>query len=156
MDLKSGTRRELLIGAGATGAALLLLTVHPATATTESMDAAIKTILGGAKAKEGKVQLDIPPLVENGNTVAMTVTVDSPMSATDYVKAIHIFNERNPQPYVASFFLGPRTGKADISARIRLSDSQNVTAIAHMSDGSFWSMTVSVIVTLAACLESTN
>lgn len=105
MDLKNGTRRELLIGAGASGAALLL-TVHPATATTESMDAAIKTILGGAKAKEGKVQLDIPPLVENGNTVAMTVTVDSPMTATDYVKAIHIFNERNPQPYVASFFWG--------------------------------------------------
>ena len=155
MDLKSGTRRELLIGAGATGAALLS-TVHPATATTESMDAAIKTILGDAKAKEGKIQLDIPPLVENGNTVAMTVTVNSPMTATDYVKAIHIFNERNPQPYVASFFLGPRAGKADISARIRLSDSQNVTAIAHMSDGSFWSTTVSVIVTLAACLESTN
>ena len=75
------------------------------------------------------------------------------MTATDYVKAIHIFNERNPQPNVGSFHLGPRAGKADISARIRLSDSQNVTGIAEMSDGTFWSHEISVIVTLAACLE---
>lgn len=155
MDLKNGTRRELLAGAGAAGAAMLL-TAYPATATPEAMDAAIKTIIGNAKPKEGKIKLDVPPLVENGNTVAMTVMVDSPMTATDHVKAIHIFNERNPQPYVVSFHLGPRAGKADISTRIRLSDSQNLTAIAQMSDGSFWSTTVSVIVTLAACLESTN
>ena len=145
------TRRELLIGAGATGAAMLVAV--PAFATPEMMRAAIRKVVGEAKVNTGKIKLDIPPLVENGNTVAMSVTVDSPMTATDYVKAIHIFNERNPQPNVGSFHLGPRAGKADISARIRLSDSQNVTGIAEMSDGTFWSHEISVIVTLAACLE---
>lgn len=153
MDIRNGTRRELLIGASATGAAMML-TVVPARATPESMKTAIAAVTGGAKVNEGKVKLDIPPLVENGNTIAMTVTVDSPMTASNYVKAIHLFNERNPQPNIVAFFLGPRAGKADISARIRLSDSQNVIAIAHMSDGTFWSQEVSVIVTLAACLES--
>ena len=145
------TRRELLIGAGASGAAMLVAV--PAFATPEMMRAAIRKVVGEAKVNTGKIKLDIPPLVENGNTVAMSVTVDSPMTATDYVKAIHIFNERNPQPNVGSFHLGPRAGKADISARIRLSDSQNVTGIAEMSDGTFWSHEISVIVTLAACLE---
>ena len=148
------TRRELLIGAGASGAAMLVAV--PAFATPEMMRAAIRKVVGEAKVNTGKIKLDIPPLVENGNTVAMSVTVDSPMTATDYVKAIHIFNERNPQPNVGSFHLGPRAGKADISARIRLSDSQNVTGIAEMSDGTFWSHEISVIVTLAACLEGTT
>ena len=146
------TRRNLLIGAGATGAAMLLV-VHPARATPETMKAAIRKVIGEAKVSTGKIKLDIPPLVENGNTVAMSLTVDSPMTAKDYVKAVHIFNERNPQPNVATFHLGPRAGKADISARIRLSDSQNVIGIAEMSDGTFWSHEISVIVTLAACLE---
>jgi sulfur-oxidizing protein SoxY len=75
------------------------------------------------------------------------------MTAKDHVKTINIFNERNPQPNIARFHLGPRAGKADISARIRLSDSQNVIAIAELSDGTFWQHEVSVIVTLAACLE---
>ena len=130
-----------------------MLVAVPAFATPEMMRAAIRKVVGEAKVNTGKIKLDIPPLVENGNTVAMSVTVDSPMTATDYVKAIHIFNERNPQPNVGSFHLGPRAGKADISARIRLSDSQNVTGIAEMSDGTFWSHEISVIVTLAACLE---
>jgi sulfur-oxidizing protein SoxY len=155
MDLRNTTRREVLLAAGASGAALLL-TVRPLAASPDSMNAAIQKLTGGAKVTEGKIKLDIPPLVENGNTIAVSVTVDSPMTADSHVKAIHIFNERNPQPYVMAFHLGPRAGKADISTRIRLSDSQNVIAIAHMSDGSFWSHTVSVIVTLAACLESTN
>ena len=149
------TRRGLLIGAGASGA-VMLLAVRPAGATPETMKAAIRKVIGEAKVSTGKIKLDIPPLVENGNTVAMSLTVESPMTAKDYVKTVHIFNERNPQPNVATFHLGPRAGKADISARIRLSDSQNVIGIAEMSDGSFWSHEISVIVTLAACLESTN
>ena len=83
----------------------------------------------------------------------MTVTVDSPMSEADHVTAIHIFNEKNPQPYVATFALGPRAGKAVVSTRIRLADSQQVTAIARLNDGSFWSDSADVIVTLAACAE---
>jgi sulfur-oxidizing protein SoxY len=148
------TRRNVLIGAGATGTVMLLAV--PASATPETMKAAIRKVIGEAKVSTGKIKLDIPPLVENGNTVAMSVTVDSPMTTADHVKVIHIFNERNPQPNVAAFHLGPRAGKADISARIRLSDSQNVIGIAEMSDGTFWQHEISVIVTLAACLESTN
>jgi sulfur-oxidizing protein SoxY len=81
------------------------------------------------------------------------VVVESPMSASDYVKAIHVFNEKNPQPNVISVKLGPRAGRAAIATRIRLSDTQTVTAIAEMSDGSFWSHAVDVVITLGACLE---
>jgi sulfur-oxidizing protein SoxY len=101
----------------------------------------------------GKVKLDIPPLVENGNTVPMTVSVASPMTANDHVKSIHVFNEKNPQPNLGNFFLGPRAGRAQVSTRVRLADSQKITAIAHLSDGSFWSVTAEVVVTLAACTE---
>jgi sulfur-oxidizing protein SoxY len=83
----------------------------------------------------------------------MSVSVESPMTASDYVKAIHVFNEKNPQPNVVAIYLGPRAGKADVSVCIRLSDTQQVVAIAEMSDGSFWSDTVNIIVTVAACLE---
>jgi sulfur-oxidizing protein SoxY len=117
------------------------------------MRAAIHRLIGEQPVRKGKVTLDIPPLVENGNTIAMSVAVESPMTATNYVKAIHVFNEKNPQPDIISVHLGPRAGKAAFSTRIRLADSQNVVAIAEMSDGSLWSDTVEVIVTIAACLE---
>ena len=114
---------------------------------------AISRVIGNAKVNKGKVTLELPQLVENGNTVSMSVKVDSPMTDQDYVKAIHVFTEKNPQPYVATFHLGPRAGRAQVATRIRLADSQTVTAIAQMSDGSFWSHEVNVIVTLAACTE---
>ena len=95
----------------------------------------------------------MPPLVENGNTVPMTVSVDHPMTPEDHVKSIHVFNEKNPQPNIANFYLGPHTGRAQVSTRIRLADSQKVVAIAQLSDGSFWSASVDVVVTLAACTE---
>ena len=117
------------------------------------MQAAIARVIGDAKLNAGRVKIEIPPLVENGNTVPCAVAVDSPMTPTDYVKAIHVFNEKNPQPNVISAKLGPRAGRASISTRIRLSDTQTVVAIAEMSDGSFWSDSVSVIITLGACLE---
>jgi len=81
------------------------------------------------------------------------VRVDSAMSAADHVSAIAIFNEKNPQPDVVRFTLGPRSGKAVVSSRIRLATSQKLTAVARMSDGSFWSGTADVIVVLAACVE---
>jgi sulfur-oxidizing protein SoxY len=118
------------------------------------MQAALKKVVGEAALQKGKVKLDVPPLVENGNVVPVTVTVDSPMTATDYVKAIHIFNEKNPQPNVIGAHLGPRAGRATLSTRIRLADTQNLTAVAELSDGSFWTESVQVIVTLAACVES--
>jgi sulfur-oxidizing protein SoxY len=150
MDGPLATRRTVLTAIGGAG---LALAVRPAQATPETMKSAIHQVVGGAAVKPGRINLDLPPLIENGNTVAMAVTVDSPMTANDHVKAIHVFTEKNPQPNVISVQLGPRAGRATFSSRIRLADSQKVIAIAQMSDGSFWSDEIEVIVTLAACLE---
>ena len=149
------SRRQILQAAGALagGIGLLRLTVRPAAATPEMMQDAVRSAIGEAPVQKGKVKLDLPPLVENGNSVPCTVTVESPMTKDDFVKAIHIFNEKNPQPNVISVKLGPRAGRAAFSTRIRLADSQTVTAIAEMSDGTCWSDDIYVIVTLAACIE---
>jgi len=147
------TRRALLAAAGGLGAGALLR-IRPAAATPESMQAAIGKVVAENPVKKGKVTIDVPPLVENGNTVSLTIEVESPMTASDHVKAIHVFNERNPQPNVISVHIGPRAGRAKVSTRFRLADTQTVVAIAEMSDGSFWSASVDVIVTLAACLET--
>ena len=155
-DDHSQTRRGFLSGTARLAGGLgLLLTVvpAPARATPETMLAAMKKVVGEAPLRKGKVKLDLPPLVENGNSVPMTVTVESPMTAADHVKAIHVFNEKNPQPNIVSARLGPRAGRASISTRVRLADSQRVVAIAEMSDGSFWTDEVDVVVTLAACIE---
>ena len=117
------------------------------------MRAVVRTIVGDAPLRKGRVQLDLPPLVENGNTVPMTVMVESPMTARDHVKAIHVLNEKNPQPYVLTVHLNHRAGSPNFSTRIKLGDTQRVIAIAQMSDGSFWSGEQEVIVTIAACLE---
>ena len=117
------------------------------------METAIRQVIGEAEIRKGKVSLDLPPLVENGNTVPMTVSVDSPMTKDNYVKAIHVFNEKNPQANVISTQLSPRAGKAAISTRIRLAGTQKLMAVAELSDGSYWSDTADVVVTLAACLE---
>jgi sulfur-oxidizing protein SoxY len=144
------TRRQFLAAVGGAGAMLI---VRPAKATPASMATAIRQVVGEAAVKPGRIKLELPPLVENGNTVAMSVTVDSPMTAKDYVKAIHVFTEKNPQPNVISIRLGPRAGKVDIQTRVRLADTQTVVAICEMSDGSFWSDKIDVIITLGACLE---
>ena len=145
------TRREFLGFAG--GAAVLAITLRPAEATPATLAAAIRNVVGAAVVRTGKVKLDVPPLVENGNTVPMTVSVSNPMTADDYVKSIHVFNEKNPQPNVGNFFLGPRAGRAQISTRIRLADTQKIVAIARLSDDTFWSASVDVVVTLAACTD---
>ena len=147
------SRREILQAAAALAGGGVLLSIQPAAATPEMMKDAVRAVIGEASVKKGKVKLDLPPLVENGNSVPCTVAVESPMTAADHVKAIHIFNEKNPQPNVISVKLGPRAGRASFSTRIRLADSQTVTAIAELSDGSFWSDDIDVIVTLAACIE---
>jgi sulfur-oxidizing protein SoxY len=155
-DMPRATRRRFLVEtaalAGAAGIGLSLTPV-PASATPASMRAAIKKVVGEAPLKKGKLKIDLPPLIENGNAVPLVLTCDSPMTAEDHVKAMHVFTEKNPQPNVISIQLGPRAGRASVSTRIRLADSQKVVAIAQMSDGSFWSEELEVIVTLAACLE---
>ena len=143
------TRRAFLAGA----AIVSVLPLSPARATPEAMAAAIKEVVGDATIREGRVKLDLPPLVENGNVVPLTVSVESPMTEADHVKAIHVFNEKNPQPHVFDARLGPRNGKAVVATRIKLGDSQKIIAIAETSTGQFWSASADVIVTLAACIE---
>ena len=116
-------------------------------------DEAIKKIVGGAAMREGKVTLTIPPLVENGNLVVLKVSVDSPMTANDYVKTIHVIAEGNPLPNIFTVYLTPRSGTANITTRVRLADSQKVCAIAQMSNGSFWQGSAETLVTLSACTE---
>jgi sulfur-oxidizing protein SoxY len=130
-----------------------VVTPRPSEATPAMLAAAIRNVVGAAVVRAGKVKLDVPPLVENGNTVPMTVSVLSPMTSDDYVKSIHVFNEKNPQPNIGNFYLGPFAGRAQISTRIRLADSQKIVAIAQLSDDSFWSASADVVVTLAACTE---
>lgn len=143
-------RRAVLLAAAA---GILVLGLPRRAIARPSLDEAIHAFTGGAEPQAGRVQLDIPPLLENGNAVGVTVRVDSPMTAKDHVRRIALFNEKNPQADVAIFHLGPRSGAARVSTRIRLATSQTVVAVAELSDGSFWASRESVIVTLAACIE---
>jgi sulfur-oxidizing protein SoxY len=150
------SRREFLMATGgaAAGLGLVSLTqVEPAHATPAAMQEAIRKMVGGARVTAGRVTLELPPLSENGHAVPVTVSVDSPMTAAEHVRAIHVFTEKNPQPDVVSFRLGPRAGRARVATRIRLADRQTVVAVCELSDGSFWSDRAEVVVTLAACLE---
>ena len=153
---RPASRREFLQGAASLAAAsVLAVSVRPARATPAAMQDAIRQVVGSARVTPGRVTIDLPPLVENGNAVPLTVSLESAMTPAEHVRAIHVFTEKNPQPEVVSFRLGPRAGRARVSTRIRLADTQTVTAIAELSDGTFWSAEAAVVVTLAACLEET-
>ena len=125
----------------------------PARALSQDMNAAINNFTNGALLREGRVAIDIAPLVENGNTVPVSVVVASPMTAADHVRRIALFTERNPLPEVMVFHLGPHNGRATVATRMRLATSQKIVAVAELSDGSCWQSSVEVIVTLAACIE---
>jgi sulfur-oxidizing protein SoxY len=146
------SRRDFLIGSAGIGL-VTALPVRSASATPAMLEEAIRNVVGESNLQRGKVTLDVPPLVENGNAVPLTIIVDSPMSEAEHVKAIHVFNEKNPQPKVISVALGPRAGKASVATRIKLADAQRIVGIAEMSDGSFWTGEANVIVTIAACVE---
>lgn len=146
-----GTRRRTFLATGVGGVVSILL-APIARATPETMAAAIADFANG-EIREGRVTLEISPLVDSGNSVPLTVSVESPMTPEDHVETIAVFNERNPLPDVARFHLGPRSGLAKVSVRIRLGDTQQVVAVARMSDGSLWSASRQVIVTAPACIE---
>jgi sulfur-oxidizing protein SoxY len=150
-SLSFPVRRRQVLAAGLAG--LVVLSLPRRALARPSLEEAIKAFTGGADVLDGRVRLELPPLVENGNAVGITVSVESPMTAEDHVRRIGIFNEKNPEANVIVFHLGPRTGRAEVSTRIRLATSQVVVAVAEMSDGSFWSSRASAIVTLAACIE---
>ena len=146
-------RRQVVAGAAGT---LLALALRPAAAAqprTETTESAIRRFAGDNTIRPGRVSLDLPPLVDNGNTVPLTVSVESPMTLADHVRRIGVFNEKNPQPNVVTLHLRPGAGRAQVATRIRLADTQRITAIAEMSDGTYWSASADAIVTLAACLE---
>ena len=145
------SRREFLCAASIGLAAMV--TVRPAAATPATMQDAIRSVIGTARVTKGRVKLELPPLIDNGNSVPLSVAVESPMTPLDHVEAIYVFTEKNPLPEVVSVYLGPRAGRARLATRVRLADTQTVLAIAHLSDGSFWSDSAEVVVTLSACLE---
>jgi sulfur-oxidizing protein SoxY len=150
------TRREFLIATAALAApaaAKAQLDPNLAANRKAAFQAALKRIVGDSAVRPGRVKLTLPPLIDNGNSVPLSVTVESPMTEADHVKAIHVLTEKNPLPDVVSVSFGPRAGRATLSTRVRLADTQTVTAIAQMSDGSFWSDGAEVVVTLSACLE---
>ena len=137
-------------------ASLTALTLSPwqsTSATPSDAMQAMKAIVGNRPVNTGRIYFELPPLVENGNLVAIKISVQSPMTQNDYVKAIHIIAEANPLPNVVSCYFTPLSGKAEASTRIRLADSQKVWALAQMSDGSFWRTSVDTVVTLSACTE---
>ncbi len=148
-----GRRTVLRTALRAAAALPLLVLARPCAATPDAMRAAIAAWTGGVAPREGKVVFDIAKLIDNGNAVPVTIRVDSPMTPQHYVTGIALFNERNPETDIARFTLTPRSGKAQVSTRIRLATSQRLAAVARMSDGSCWQQTVDVVVALAACIE---
>ena len=145
-------RRVFLVrGAGLIASIL----VRPVTALTQSdvLTPLVNAYAAGGIVREGRVKFDIAPLVDNGNSVPIEVTVDSPMTAAQHVVGIAVFNEKNPQNEVAEFALSPLAGRARVATRIRLALSQQLVAVAKMNDGSCWMQTVEVLVTIASCIE---
>jgi sulfur-oxidizing protein SoxY len=145
------TGRRQLLGLGVMSA--MTVVCRPAWSTPENLQAAILRFTGGVPVRDGRVRLDLSPLVENGNAVPVTVAVDSPMNGSDFVRRMALFTERNPQPEVAVFEFSPLSGRALVTTRMRLATSQTVVAMAQMGDGTVWQQRVDVVVTLAACVE---
>ncbi len=144
------SRRRLLFGAGLAVAGLAALPGR-AMADAAAAEAAVQKLTGGAAPQDGKVSIKLPQIAENGNTVPFTVAVDSPMTEDDFVKAVHIVADGNPQPGVASFYFTPLSGKAEVSMRMRMAKTQNVRAVAVMSDGSVFQNQQEVKVTIGGC-----
>jgi sulfur-oxidizing protein SoxY len=150
--MKPGRRRLVSILAAA--AAAPWLRAHAASAA-DPLAPLIAQLTGGAPLRAGRVKLEIPRLADNGHSVPLRVVVDSAMSGADYVRRITLLSERNPRPLMASFYLGPKCGRAEVATRVRLNGTQRVLAIAQLSDGSYWSGSAEVEVTESACLDAT-
>lgn len=145
------SRRAVIAGS----AAAALVPCAPASADPDEMREAIRAAIGDIVLRNGRVHLDIPALVENGNSVPLTIDIDSPMTPTDHVRSVHLFSPENPLPDISRFVLGPRCGKAQIKTTIRLATTQHLHVVAVMSDGSAWLATAEVEVTTAACFDPT-
>ena len=144
------TRRQILAVTAATASGLALWPSFASAKAEEAM-AVLDKFTGGKAAAEGKVTLKMPEIAENGNTVPLSISVDSPMTADDYVKRVVIVSEGNPRPEVATFHFSPKSGVAQASTRMRLAKTQNVVAVAEMSNGSFHMVKRQVKVTIGGC-----
>ncbi len=140
-------RREFMVGTGAMSVGLLLPAV-PAFGVD-----VVRELTGDRKVQESGIEMDIPRIAETGNSVPITVIVDSPMTDADFVRKIHILVPENPEKKAATYTLSPLSGKAEVSTRIRLAKTQTVRAIAEMSDNSVRGTGVNVLVTVGACVE---
>ena len=158
MDLKLSTntiklsRRMYLSALGLLGLSTWMMPGLTVAKKPEAMEA-IEKIIGANSVRDGRVNLVIPPLVESGNLVVIKLSIESPMTANNYVKAVHVISEANPFPNIFTAYFTPRSGRAELTTRVRLADSQRVWAIAQMSDGSFWRGYADTLVTLSACTE---
>ena len=116
----------------------------------------VREITGGVEPEEGGIDIDLPQLAENGHSVPLTVRVPSPMVEADHVSEIHVIAERNPRPKVATFFVGPWSGRAEVGTRIRLAGTQKLTVVAALSGGRFRIARREVVVATAACLDEAS
>jgi sulfur-oxidizing protein SoxY len=151
MLLTLNRRQALTIGAGALALAASGGATSPALAAKNDSEELIKKFTGGKTATEGRVRLDLPEIAENGNTVPMTVSVESPMTEQSYVSDVLIVSDGNPRGGVATFHFSPASGAAEANVRIRLAETQNVIAVAKMNDGSFFTASKPVKVTIGGC-----
>lgn len=147
--------RRRCLAALAALAGVKLAPVQDAWAADEGVAAVIRAFTGGNPVRKGRVRLDAPRLADNGHSVPLKISVESPMTASDHVRAITVLSERNPRPVIATYHLTHDTGKAVVATRARLNGTQHVLVIAALSDGSFWSGETEVIVTETACLDDT-
>ena len=145
--------RRRILSAMAGMALAPLLPARRAGAPIEALDGEVRKIVGDRPLQSGRVKLEIPRLADNGHSVPLSIVVDSPMSATEYVHRITLLSERNPRPLMATFHLGPHAGKAVVATRVRLAGTQRLLAIALLSDQSYWSGTAEIVVTESACLD---
>lgn len=143
------TRRDML--ALAAGGAAASLVPGAALAAPAQVAEAVAKLTGGAAIAEGKIKLDLPSIAENGLVVPLNFEVESPMSEKDYVKSVYFFAEENPTPQVAAFHFTPMSPKASAAIRIRLAKTQNIVAVAQMSDGKFYTAKKEVKVTIGGC-----
>ena len=150
MTLLSNRRQAMAIGAGTIAATILGPSIGPAFAANDSDDL-IKKFTGGKTAAQGRVKLDLPEIAENGNTVPMTVMVESPMTAQSHVTEVLVVADGNPRAGVATFHFSPASGVAEANTRIRLASTQNIIAVAKMNDGSFFTASKQVKVTIGGC-----
>ncbi|KUL95720.1 sulfur oxidation protein SoxY [Bosea sp. WAO] len=149
--MSSGLTRRSTITAGAAAAFASLLGSRLAFADEKAVAAEIKKLYGDKAMAEGKIKLDVPEIAENGLVVPVNVEIDSPMTEADYVKAVHIYADGNPQPGIVTYHFTPACGKASAATRMRLAQTQNIVCVAEMSNGTLHMAKANIKVTIGGC-----